>query len=69
MPDSAAYVEVIEAAGGGAGTGGGAGGTYETDDGAIKRELANAIMGLWKDPSVQATFARSREYHLNDSCS
>lgn len=37
----------------------------EADD--LPAELTAAIMGLWADTGVQACFARSREYQLNDS--
>ena len=30
-------------------------------------EIAAAIKELWKDEMVQRCFARSSEYHLNDS--
>lgn len=33
----------------------------------LPKQVAEAIHGLWQDAGVQACFARSREYQLNDS--
>lgn len=33
----------------------------------LASEIGNAIASLWKDSGVQLTFARAREYQLNDS--
>ncbi|KAI7811958.1 guanine nucleotide binding protein (G protein), alpha inhibiting activity polypeptide a [Triplophysa rosa] len=39
------------------------------DEGFMTTELAGIMQRLWKDSGVQACFARSREYQLNDSAS
>ncbi|KAJ8262458.1 hypothetical protein GJAV_G00166710 [Gymnothorax javanicus] len=39
------------------------------DEGFMTAELAGVIKRLWNDAGVQACFARSREYQLNDSAS
>ncbi len=36
-------------------------------DGELSPILVDLIGRLWKDPGVQASYARSNEYHLNDS--
>ena len=33
----------------------------------MPRDVADAIRGLWKDPSVREAVSRSREFQLNDS--
>jgi len=33
----------------------------------LSKELRDAIKTLWKDPAIQAAFARSSEFQLNDS--
>lgn len=33
----------------------------------LPREVADAIYGLWRDPSVREAVRRSREFQLNDS--
>ncbi|KAK9515448.1 hypothetical protein VZT92_026096 [Zoarces viviparus] len=37
------------------------------DEGTMPTELADVIMKLWKDPSMQAGYDRAAEYQLNDS--
>lgn len=39
----------------------------QIDAESLPRHIADAVQGLWKDAGVQACFARSREYQLNDS--
>ena len=39
----------------------------QIDADSLPVHVADAVQGLWKDPGVQACFARSREYQLNDS--
>lgn len=38
-----------------------------SEEGELSVELASIMKALWRDPGVQACFARSREYQLNDS--
>lgn len=33
----------------------------------LPMEVTQAVKTLWKDPNVQSTYERSREYQLNDS--
>lgn len=40
---------------------------HQVDGDHLPAEVADAIAGLWKDGGVQACFARSREFQLNDS--
>jgi guanine nucleotide-binding protein G(i) subunit alpha len=39
----------------------------QIDTDALPRHVVDAVYGLWMDNGVQACFARSREYQLNDS--
>jgi len=40
---------------------------HQVDGDHLPADVADAISGLWKDGGVQACFARSREFQLNDS--
>lgn len=39
----------------------------QMDDGQMSQQLGQIMYELWKNPSVQNCFSRSREYQLNDS--